>query len=309
MANTRPTWLTIACAAMAFTSAGPVCATAEQTASAPAASPDDKPAEPLPDAMQGVGVTEHLGATVPKDLAFVDSQGKHVTLGEMFDGRRPVILTLNYSNCPMLCSLQLNGLFEGLQNMPWDLGQKYQMVTVSIDPLETTQRAAQTKDKYLRVYGRPGTGGGWQVLTGPDENIHKLADTVGFGYRYDAANKQYAHAAVTMICTPDGRLSRYLYGVQYDPQTLRFSLLEAADGKVGTTGEQVLFFCYRFDEKAGRYVLAAMNIMKAGGVMTIVLLAAMLSGLWVRQRRRTRMAGGGSSRAPARPSRGSTAIR
>lgn len=259
---------------------------------------DQRPAEALPDAMQGVGITEHLDAPIPKDLAFTDSDGNAVALGQLLDGRRPLILTLNYSNCPMLCSLQLNGLFAALHDMPWDLADKYQMITVSIDPLETTQRATQTKQKYLRAYGRPGAGGGWHVLVGREENIHRLADTVGFGYRYDPVNKQFAHAAVTMICTPDGRLSRYLYGVKYEPQTVRLALLEAAEGKVGSTVEQLLMYCYRYDETAGRYAPAAMKIMKAGGALTVLVLGVLLGTLWIRDRRKSR-SGRASGLTPA----------
>lgn len=255
---------------------------------------NQKPTESLPDAMQGVGITEHLDAALPADLSFVDSEGRPVTLGQICDGRRPVLLTLNYSNCPMLCSVQLNSLWGELAKMPWDLGNQYQMITVSIDPLESSERAALTKQKYLRAYGRAGTAAGWHVLTGREENIHKLADTVGFGYRYDAVNKQFAHAAVVMVLTPEGRVSRYLYGVQYDPQTLRFSLLEAAAGKVGSTAERVLLYCYQYDGTAGRYAPAARNIMKAGGALTILLLGGLLTMLWMRDRRRTRLAAGGT---------------
>lgn len=253
-----------------------------------------EPADQLPKEVEGVGVDEHLGAQVPRDVSFTKTDGKTVTLGEIFDGRRPVVLTLNYSNCPMLCSLQLNGLFAGLQGMPWDLGKQYQMVTISIDPLETTQRAAQTKERYLKIYGRPGGGAGWSVLTGREENIRKVAAAVGFNYRYNPVNKQYAHAAATMICTPDGRLSRYLFGVQYDPQTLRFSLLEAADGKVGSPVEQALLYCFQYDAAAGRYAPSALKLMKIGSVVCVAGLAVFLAVLWLRDFRRARLPSGGS---------------
>ena len=184
--------------------------------------------EALPKPLREVGVTEHRDAQVPLDLEFVDSQGKKVTLGEYFDGERPVVLTMNYSSCPMLCSLQLDGLFDALKEMPWDVGGKYEMVTVSIDPLETPQRARMTKQKYLKIYGRAGAAEGYHCLTGRDENIKRLAEVVGYRYKYSPETRQYAHAAVTIVLTPDGKVSRYLYGVQYDPQTLRLSLLEGA---------------------------------------------------------------------------------
>lgn len=242
--------------------------------------------EAAPKELEEIGVEEHLDVQLPLDLPFVDSSGKAVRLGDFFDGKTPVVLTMNYSNCPMLCSLQLNGLFEGLQGVDWNLGDKYRMVTVSIDPEETPDRAAATKQKYLDGYGRPGVSQGWQFLTGQEANIRKLAGTVGFGYAYLPATKEYAHAAVTMVCTPDGRLSRYLYGIQYPPQTVRLALLEASEGKIGTTIDRVMLFCFQYDETAGRYAPAAVKIMQAGGGLTIVFLAGMLGIYWLREVRK-----------------------
>ncbi|MHC4181143.1 MAG: SCO family protein, partial [Planctomycetota bacterium] len=205
-----------------------------------------------------------------------------VTLGQYFDGERPVVLTMNYSNCPMLCSLQLNGLFDALKKMPWDIGGEFDMITVSIDPLERPERARMTKQKYLKIYRRAGAAEGYHFLTGREENIQKLAKVVGYRYKYSPATRQYAHAAVTMILTPDGRVSRYLYGVQYDPQTLRLSLFEAAEGKVGSTTDQILLFCFDYDPEQGRYGLAALRLMQIGGGLTVVLLG---SAIWLFRRR------------------------
>ncbi len=180
--------------------------------------------EALPTQLEGVDVVEHPGVQIPLDLKFVDSRGKPVTLKELFDSGRPVVLTLNYSNCPMLCGLQLNGLFEALKKMKWSIGDQYDMITLSFDPLESTARARMTKEKYLKAYRRAGADEGWHFLTGKEENIKKLADTIGFHYRYSPETKQYYHVAVTFIVMPDGRVSRYLYGVAYDPQTIRLSL-------------------------------------------------------------------------------------
>jgi protein SCO1/2 len=249
-------------------------------ADGPAAAAESKSKRPAE--LRDVGVTEHVDAQVPGDLEFVDSQGNKVTLGQYFDGQRPLVLTLNYSSCPMLCSLQLNGLFEGLKKMKWDVGGEFQMVTVSIDPLETPERARMTKQKYLKVYRRAGAAEGYHFLTGREENIQKLAEVVGFRYKYSAATRQYAHAAVTMILTPDGRVSRYLYGVQYDPQTLRLSLYEAAEGKVGSTMDKVLLFCFDYDSEEGRYGLAALRLMQIGGGLTVVILGG---AIWVFRRR------------------------
>lgn len=242
--------------------------------------------EPAPREVQDVGVTEHLSAQLPLDLPFVDSSGKRVALRQFFDGKRPVIVTMNYSNCPMLCSLQLNGLFNGLQGMEWDLGGKFQMITVIIDPKESPQRAALTKKKYLVAYGRQGVSEGWHLLTGRDEDIKRLAGTLGFRYTYDPDTKQYAHAAVTFICTPQGKVARYLYGIEYDPQTLKLSLLEAAEGKIGTTLDRVVLFCFHYDATKGRYGPAAVKLMKAGGAVTLVVLAGMLAFFWRQGQRR-----------------------
>ena len=244
--------------------------------------------EAVPEELEEIGVEEHLDVPLPLDLPFVDSNGEKVLLGDFFDGETPIVLTMNYSNCPMLCSLQLNGLFEGLQGVDWDLGNQYQMITVSIDPEETPERAEETKQKYLKIYGRDGVGQGWHCLTGEEANIRKLADAVGFGYAYMPATKEYAHAAVTMVCTPDGRTSRYLYGVQYPPQTVRLALLEASEGKIGTTMDRVLLFCFQYDETKGRYGPAAMKIMQAGGVVTLIFLFGMLGLYWVREARKAR---------------------
>ena len=241
-----------------------------------------------PDELQEVGVTEKLDTQIPLDLPFVDSDGNPVTLQQYFDGQRPVVLTLNYSDCPMLCILQLNGLFEALGIMRWDIGQQFEMVTVSIDPKETPERAKGTKEKYLGIYERPGSDQGYHVLTGRREQIEQLADTVGFRYRYVPSTGQYAHAAVTIIVTPDGRVSRYLYGVRYDPQTIRFSLLEAGQGKIGTTMDQILLFCFHYDADKGRYGPAAFRLMQLGGGTTVLVLGGVLLMFWRREKRRTR---------------------
>ena len=242
--------------------------------------------EPMPAALQGVGITENLEAQIPLDLEFVDSDGKKVKLAKFFDGHRPVILTMNYSNCPKLCSVQLNGLVTAMKKMPWDLGQEYQIVTLGIDPLETPDRARLTRQKYLEQYGRPGSAEGWHFVVGREQNIERVADTVGFGYRL--VGKQYVHAAVLIICTPEGVVSRYMYRVEYDPQTLRLSLVEAGQGNVGSPMDQVLMYCFHYDPDSGRYGLAAFNIMRAGGVLTLVLLGGMLSAYWLRERRKTK---------------------
>jgi protein SCO1/2 len=232
--------------------------------------------------LNDVGIEEQRGGQIPLDLPFIDSSGQAVVLHDLFDGTRPVLLTLNYSNCPMLCSLQLDGLFTGLQEMPWALGENFQMVTVSIDPLETPQRAQLTKQKYLKLYGRATAANGWRVLTGKEEHIQRLADAVGFHFQYVPATREYAHAAAAIILTPDGRVSRYLYGVEYDPQTIRLSLVEAGEGKIGSAVDQVLLFCFHYDETKGRYGPAAAALMRTGAALTVLCLGCMLFAFWRR---------------------------
>lgn len=239
-----------------------------------------------PEGVKDVGVDENLNVSIPMDLAFVDSAGKPVTLGRYFQSGRPVILTLNYSDCPMLCVLQLNGLFAGLDEMEWSLGKEFEMITVSIDPAEPPERAAATKAKYVKEYGREGAAAGYHCLTGTEESIRHLAGTIGFRYQYSPVTKQYAHAAVTMVCTPDGRMSRYLYGVEYPKQTLRMALVEAGEGKIGTTMDRMLMFCFPYDAAAGRYGPSAFRMMQLAAAVTVLILGAVLVVYWRRDAKR-----------------------
>lgn len=239
--------------------------------------------EEKPDGIQGVGVDEKLGGQVPMDLKFRDSDGKVVKLGEIIEGDRPVLLSLNYSSCPMLCRVQLNGLVDGLKQMEWTAGSQYRVISVSIDPLETPVQAKLTKQRYLQDYERAGAGSGFRFLTGPEENIRKLADAVGFRYKYVEDRQEYAHTAAVMVCSPKGIVSRYLYGVLFDPQTVRLSLVEAAEGKVGSTVDRILLFCFHYDETTGRYGPVARRIMTAGGFVTVVAMAIGLLPFWLRR--------------------------
>jgi protein SCO1/2 len=246
-----------------------------------------------PAAIEGVGVEQNLGAQIPLDLEFTESTGEKVTLADVFDGERPLILTMNYSDCPKLCSVQLNALVDAMRKMPWDLGQQYQVLTVSIDPLETPERAQLTRQKYLKDYGRAGTAAGWRFLVSRDESrILKLADTVGFRYKFLPERREYSHVAVLMVCSPDGRVMRYLGGVNYDPNTLRLSLIEASEGKVGSTMDQILLYCFHYDPREGRYAPAAFRIMQLAGLLTVVVFGGVLSIHWLRGRRKSRGAPG-----------------
>jgi len=244
--------------------------------------------EPIPGQLEGVDLVERSGNQIPTDLRFTDDHGEAVQLSDYFDGERPGLLTLNYSSCPMLCSLQLNGLIDGLREMEWTAGEEFEIVTVSIDPAESTALAKRTKAKYLRDYGRPEAAAGWHFLTGTKANIDMLAQAVGFQYKYLPERKEYAHAAVTYVVTPDGILSRNLYGVIYDPKTVRLSLVEAGDGAVGTAFDKILLFCFHYDASEGKYGPAAQRLMMAGGGITVLFLGLGLSAFWRRDARRSR---------------------
>ena len=244
--------------------------------------------EPLPPDLDDVGVTERLDATVPADLEFVDEEGKVVHLGDYFDGNRPVILNLGYFRCPMLCGLVLNGLVDAMREMDWTPGGEFEIVTVSIDPKETPVLAKLKKQNYLKAYGRSSAAAGWHFLTGAPEAITKLTETVGFDYAWNERQQQYAHAAVLIVCTPEGHVSRYLYGVKFEPRTVRLSLVEASEGKIGSTVDKVLLYCFQYDAAERRYAVAAVNVMRAGGVLTMLVLAVILIPVWIRDARRRR---------------------
>ena len=234
--------------------------------------------------LDGVGVDEKLGEAIPLELEFRDSSGKTISLKDLFEGERPVILSLNYAECPLLCQLQLTGLVNGLRDLKWTAGQEFDVVSVSVDPKETAQQARQVKQRYLRQYGRAGCADGWKFLTGDTEAIQAIADSVGFRYRYVSDRKEYAHAAVVMVCTPSGTISRYLYGVNYPPQTLRLSLVEAGEGKIGSTLDRVLLFCFHYDAASGKYAPVARRLLKVAAGMTLVAIAVGVLPAWIRRR-------------------------
>jgi protein SCO1 len=243
-------------------------------------------AEQVPEVLEDVGVTEHLNAKLPLDLEFRDEEGNWVELGSFFDGERPVILTLNYYRCPMLCGLMLNGVVDGLEAMAWTPGEEFEIVTISINPLETPELAQAKKQNYLNRLDRPGVAQGWHFMTGRELEIKRLAETVGFSYTYDPVSQEYAHAAAIFVCTPDGRVSRYLYGIEYPAKRLKLSLLEAAEGTIGSTLDQLILYCYHYDPTNRRYTPVAMNIMRVGGGATASILAVVLGMFFFREWRR-----------------------
>jgi protein SCO1/2 len=246
--------------------------------------PDTPPVVPAP--LKHVGITEHLDGQLPLDTWFRDQSGKPFQLKDAFDGKRPVILTFAYHTCPTLCSMVLNATANSLKNVGWTVGKDFNVVTISIDPKDTLDRTAAKRAGILAQYARPEADKGWFFLLGEDANIHKVADAAGFEYTYDAESLQYGHAATIMIVKPDGRLARYLYGIEFSPTDLKLGLLEAADGKTISTVEKAILYCYRYDAHEGKYVVMANRVMKLGGGATALALGTFLAALWLKERRK-----------------------
>ncbi|HZL34806.1 MAG TPA: SCO family protein [Tepidisphaeraceae bacterium] len=227
----------------------------------------------IPASAKRVKVAEHLGASLPMDATFLDDTGKPVHLGDYFTkGRKPVLLQIGYFRCPMLCGLISRGLVDSLKTVKLNAGPDYDVVFLSIDPKETPTLAAAKKKSFLESYGREGSIDGWHLLTGTKEQIDRVTEAAGVEYKWVGQAQQYSHPAVVVLCTPDGHIARYLYGVKFNPTTLRLSLVEASGGKIGTHTDQFLLTCFQFDGHQGKYALAAINLMKMGGVMTLLIM-------------------------------------
>jgi protein SCO1/2 len=243
----------------------------------------DDPAS-RPSQLRAVGFDQHLGEQVPLDAEFVDESGKTVRLGDYFRGK-PVILVMAYYRCPMLCTLVLNGLVQGMIDMSFDVGKDFEVITVSFDPRETPGLAAAKKQTYLSRYRRPGAAVGWHFLTGKEASIRRLAQSIGFRYVYDSATDQFAHAAGLVILTPEGKLARYFYDISFPGRDLRLGLVEASAHKIGSRVDEVMLLCFHYDPTTGKYGLAVMNFIRLGGLLTLVALTAFI-GLQVRRERK-----------------------
>jgi len=242
-----------------------------------------------PLAAEGVRIDEYLGRPVDLNLTFRDEDDRIVPLRSYFEKGRPVIVNLVYYRCPMLCSLVLNGLTQVMREMPWTPGKEYEIVTISIDPEETPELAREKKAIHLASYGKPAPG--WHFLTDHDGNAKKLAELVGYHYRYDPRQKQYAHPSALEILTPEGKIARYLYGVRYKARDVRFALAEASENRTTMAIEKVLLLCYQYDPTANTYVLFATNFMRFGGALTALAIAAFIFKLFADERRAGTLAG------------------
>jgi protein SCO1/2 len=248
------------------------------------------PVGPMPtaksdDVLKQVGIEQRLNNQVPLDLGFRDESGREVRLGDYFRNDKPVLLTLVYYECPMLCNQVLNGVVGTLGAVTFTPGKEFEVVTVSFDPREGPELAAKKKETYLKRYRRENAGLGWHFLTGDKASIDALAESVGFRYVWDEESKQFAHASAIMVLTPQGRLSHYFYGVEYSPKDLRLALVEASEGRIGSPVDALILYCYHYDPATGKFA-PVMAVLRVAGVLTVIALAALIYYLSRRARRK-----------------------
>jgi protein SCO1/2 len=241
------------------------------------------PSNQMPEPLKAVGYDQNLGEQVPLGLAFRDEAGRAVKLGDYF-GRGPVVMVFAYYRCPMLCDMVLQGVTGSLKALSFDAGRQYDVVVVSIDPKETSKLAAETKAETLSRYGRSGTEGGWHFLTGGQDAILELTQAAGFRYVYDKERDQYAHAAGLMVLTPGGRISRYLFGIDFAPRDVRLALIESAEGKIGNLADRLLLYCFHYDPVYGKYSAMTMNILRLAAAATVLGLGLLIVLLKRRER-------------------------
>ncbi len=255
--------------------------------------------EGVPPEVEDVGVKEHLNEKLPLDAHLRDHTGKDVVLGDFFGGAptmgahtspKPVVFFFAYYSCPVVCSLILDDAMKSLNDVSWSLGRDYDMVVVSINPRETTERAAAKRQSLLNSYVRGSAEDGIHVLTADKPTIERLTKAAGFSYHYDADQDQFAHASLMMIAKPDGQLARYLYGLEFPPNDVKLALFEASEGRSINTVEQIILYCYHYDPKGGKYVLVASRVMQIGAGMTAVILGTVLALFWLSERKKWRLA-------------------
>jgi len=251
----------------------------------------------LPTALRDVRIEQKLDQQLPLDLVFRDESGESVKLGQYFN-KKPVVLALVYYDCPMLCTQVLNGMTETFRVLPFELGKEYDVVTISFDPRETSQLAEKKKKVYVGYLPnkmQPSANSGWHFLTGDADSIAKITDAVGFRYHYDEATKQFAHASGIIVATPHGKLSRYFYGIEYPARDLRLGLIESAQDKIGSPVDQLLLYCYHYDPATGKYGAVVMNMVRAGGVITMLAIVSLLILLRRRSPGRLKLKTGGAA--------------
>ena len=229
----------------------------------------------IPEVLKKVGIEQKLNAQLPLDAKFFDENGQEVELGKYF-GKKPIIIALVYYECPMLCNEVLNGLVSSLKPLSFDAGKEFDVVAISFDAREKPELAKAKKESYMARYNRAGTENGFHFLTGTQESIDKVTEAVGFYYQWDEKSKQFAHAGGVQVATPEGKLARYYYGIEYAPKEIKFGLIEAADNKIGNPVDQLLLYCYHYDPASGKYGFAIMNVLRLTGILTVVGMVAMI---------------------------------
>jgi protein SCO1/2 len=242
-------------------------------------------ADTRPPMLRDVAIEQRLGQPLPLDAIFADELGRPVRLGQYF-GRRPVILVLAYYNCPMLCTQVFNGLVSSLRVLNFDAGKEFEVVAVSFDPRDRPPDAAAKKKAYVDEYGRPGAALGWHFLTGGTGSIDRVTTAAGFHYKYDESTGQFAHSTAIYVATPEGKLSRYFYGIEYAPRDLRLGLVEASNNRIGSAVDQILLYCYHYDPKLARYSAAIMSLVRFGGAAAVIILTTFLTVMWRRDKYR-----------------------
>src|SRR5688572_27963839 len=267
--------------AVCFSAAAPVFAQGQPGPSSPlygARPSTGKPSTGLPTALHEVRIEQKLNQQLPLDLVFRDESGQEVKLGKYF-GQKPVVLALVYYDCPMLCTQILHAMVTSFRVLPFQIGKEFDVVTISFDPRETAALAATKKNVYIDYLPdkmQAGANSGWHFLTGDPANIERITDAVGFRYHYDEATKQFAHASAIIVATPEGKLSRYFYGVEYAQRDLRFGLIESSQNKIGSVTEQLSLYCYQYDPTTGKYGAAVMRVLRITGVITLLGIVAMI---------------------------------
>jgi protein SCO1/2 len=237
----------------------------------------------LPPELRDVGIEERLGDKVPFDVTFTNENGEQVKLGDFFNSGKPVIITPIYYECPMLCNLIINGLTDGLKELNWQPGNQFEIVTFSIDPNEGHELAAMKKESYINLLGNQEAASGWHFLTTDQQNIDRMTETLGFKFKWSEEAQEFLHGSAIMFVSPDGQITRYLYGIEYPQLSLRNALFDAAEGKIGTVMDKVVLYCYTYDPDSRSYVASAVNIMKLGGLVTLTGLSIFLGLLWFRK--------------------------
>jgi len=244
-------------------------------------------ADERPKELQDVGISEKLGTKLDLNMKFNDESGKEVTLASYFDGKHPVIISPVFFSCPGLCNFQLNGLTEALKLMEkeWSVGGRYQVVSISFDSKETPEIAAHKKEMYMKMYGREGTEKSWHFLTGTDSEVKAFTEAIGFKFKWDETQKDWAHASAALVISPDGTVSRYLPGIMFNPQDIKLALNEATEGKIGNFVDSLVLYCFKYDPHKSKYSLAAVSVMKLGGALMVLVMVLWLLPLYIRSRR------------------------